>query len=266
MGQIWAALLQLVFQLDKLAGTSTSAAAPTLLLAPVPFWVSFIYPFEMVLIGGTLGGLIFGLYLMVTYIFGKVNCDWLFSSQRRDGFGLPSELRHGQWNDVRVVTRPGRGHARVISLHKPGVRNARAHLRFERDRPSVRGEQPIHRGLVTDVGVHVAIPLDGVLEPFPSPRRAAVVAEEIAPHVVVDADDVEALAGEEPRRLGSDEAGRAGDDYDRHALSWRVPSPKIGSSTDRLSFNHANTSSSVVSMVRVGDQPMAPVTSVLSEM
>ena len=59
---------------------------PTLLLAPVPFWVSFIYPFEMVLIGGTLGGLIFGLYLMVTYIFGKVNCDWLFSSQRLDGY------------------------------------------------------------------------------------------------------------------------------------------------------------------------------------
>ena len=58
----------------------------TLLLAPVPFWVSFIYPFEMVLIGGTLGGLIFGLYLMVTYIFGKVNCDWLFSSQRLDGY------------------------------------------------------------------------------------------------------------------------------------------------------------------------------------
>jgi hypothetical protein len=73
-------------QLDKLAGTSNSAAAPTLLLAPVPFWVSFIYPFEMVLIGGTLGGLIFGLYLMVTYIVGKVNCDWLFSSQRRDGY------------------------------------------------------------------------------------------------------------------------------------------------------------------------------------
>jgi hypothetical protein len=72
--------------LDILAGTSASAAAPTLLLAPVPFWVSFIYPFEMVLIGGTLGGLIFGLYLMVTYIFGKVNCDWLFSSQRLDGY------------------------------------------------------------------------------------------------------------------------------------------------------------------------------------
>ena len=52
----------------------------------MPFWVSFIYPFEMVLIGGTLGGLIFGLYLMLTYIFGKVNCDWMFSSQRLDGY------------------------------------------------------------------------------------------------------------------------------------------------------------------------------------
>ena len=36
----------------------------------------------MVIIGGILGGLIFGLYLMVTYVFGKVNCDWIFSSQR----------------------------------------------------------------------------------------------------------------------------------------------------------------------------------------
>jgi hypothetical protein len=64
-----------------LPGTGTGPPA-TLLLAPVPFWVSFVYPFEMVIIGGTLGGLIFGLYLMLAYVVGRINCDWIFSSQR----------------------------------------------------------------------------------------------------------------------------------------------------------------------------------------
>ena len=54
----------------------------TLLWAPVSFWADAIYPVEMVLIGGTIGGLIFGLYLMGTYILGRINSDWIFSSQR----------------------------------------------------------------------------------------------------------------------------------------------------------------------------------------
>jgi hypothetical protein len=32
------------------------------------------------------GGLIFGLYLMLTYIFAKINYDWLFSSQRNGNY------------------------------------------------------------------------------------------------------------------------------------------------------------------------------------
>jgi len=54
----------------------------TLLLAPASFWVDAIYPVEMVLVGGILGGLVFGLYLMLSYIIGRINCDWIFSSQR----------------------------------------------------------------------------------------------------------------------------------------------------------------------------------------
>ena len=68
-----------------LPGTGVGPPA-TLLLAPVPFWVSFVYPFEMMLVGGTLGGLIFGLYLMLAYIVGRINCDWIFSSQRIAGY------------------------------------------------------------------------------------------------------------------------------------------------------------------------------------
>jgi hypothetical protein len=68
-----------------LSGVSADGSQ-TLLFAPIPFWVSFVYPFEMVLIGGTLGALIFGLYLMLTYVLGKVNCDWIFSSQRIAGY------------------------------------------------------------------------------------------------------------------------------------------------------------------------------------
>jgi len=58
----------------------------TLLLAPVTFWAGAVYPVEMVLVGGVVGGLIFGLYLMLTYIFAKINYDWLFSSQRNGNY------------------------------------------------------------------------------------------------------------------------------------------------------------------------------------
>ena len=58
----------------------------TLLLAPVSFWNEVFFPVEMVLIGGVLGGLIFGLYLMLTYIVGRINCDWLYSSQRNANY------------------------------------------------------------------------------------------------------------------------------------------------------------------------------------
>src|SRR5207248_1580125 len=54
----------------------------TLLLAPASFWADAVYPVAMVLVGGILGGLIFGLYLMLSYIIGRINCDWIFSSQR----------------------------------------------------------------------------------------------------------------------------------------------------------------------------------------
>jgi hypothetical protein len=72
-------------KLTWLSGSDVDGPA-TLLFAPIQFWVSAAYPFEMVFIGGTLGGLIFGLYLMLTYVVGRINCDWIFSSQRIAGY------------------------------------------------------------------------------------------------------------------------------------------------------------------------------------
>jgi hypothetical protein len=72
-------------RLNWLPGSDPTAPA-TLLFAPVSFWAAAVYPIEMVLVGGTLGGLIFGLYLLLTYIFGKINDDWLFSSQRNGNY------------------------------------------------------------------------------------------------------------------------------------------------------------------------------------
>jgi len=54
----------------------------TLLWAPVDFWVRAVYPIEMIVLGGLVGGLIFALYLSLAYGIGKVNADWVFSSQR----------------------------------------------------------------------------------------------------------------------------------------------------------------------------------------
>jgi hypothetical protein len=59
-----------------------SGAAVTVLWIPMEFWARTVYPIEMIPIGGLLGGLIFAIYLSLAYGLGKVNADWIFSSQR----------------------------------------------------------------------------------------------------------------------------------------------------------------------------------------
>ena len=46
------------------------------------FWARIVYPIEMIVLGGLLGALVFAIYLSLAYGLGKVNCDWVFSSQR----------------------------------------------------------------------------------------------------------------------------------------------------------------------------------------
>ena len=52
------------------------------LKVPMEFWVSIVYPIEMIVLGGLLGALVFAIYLSLAYGLGKVNYDWVFSSQR----------------------------------------------------------------------------------------------------------------------------------------------------------------------------------------
>ncbi len=53
---------------------------------PTFFWEQIILPFEMILIGGLIAGVIFGIYLAAGYILAGVNDDWAFSAQRSPNF------------------------------------------------------------------------------------------------------------------------------------------------------------------------------------
>ncbi len=53
-----------------------------LINVPMEFWARIVYPIEMIILGGLLGGLAFAIYLSLAYGLGKVNYDWVFSSQR----------------------------------------------------------------------------------------------------------------------------------------------------------------------------------------
>ena len=74
---------------------------------------------------------------------------------------------------------------------------------------------------VADIHCVVHVARDRALQLPELPRRRALLAEEHRPHVVVDADDLEAVPGEEPHAGGADEAGGSGDDGDVHS---RFPS------------------------------------------
>jgi hypothetical protein len=52
------------------------------LKVPMEFWARIVYPIEMIVLGGLLGALVFAIYLSLAYGLGKVNYDWVFSSQR----------------------------------------------------------------------------------------------------------------------------------------------------------------------------------------
>ena len=85
---------------------------------------------------------------------------------------------------------------------------------------------------VADVGV---LPAElGVLgdEPLGHVRGRGLGAEEAGPHVVLDADDVEALGDEVLDRLGADQAPGPRDDRYRH--SCLLPSPGGGVDVERL--------------------------------
>src|SRR5215472_12860997 len=62
------------------------------------------------------------------------------------------------------------------------------------------------------------IALDAALMRLAMPDRAGGRTEEHPAHIVVDADDIEALAGEEADRLAADQPRRARDDCYAHGF------------------------------------------------
>ncbi len=75
-------------------------------------------------------------------------------------------------------------------------------------------EELPHRRLVADVDGDMAIGRVGALQLAAVPVRRCGRPEEVLAHVVVDADDLKALVGEEAHRLRADQPGRAGHQYD----------------------------------------------------
>lgn len=79
---------------------------------PVEIWTRIAYIPQMVIIGGFAAGLVFGLYLTITYILGRVNTDWTFSAQ-----GSPDYR-----NFLRMKLEPNRLTIYPIGLDRPPQR------------------------------------------------------------------------------------------------------------------------------------------------
>ena len=86
---------------------------------------------------------------------------------------------------------------------------------------------------IADVRAHVRVArAELLLELLALPRRAGLLAEEHAAHVVVDAHDIHPEPGEVRRCLRANEAGRAGDDRDASLLApvaadYRLDCPTV---------------------------------------
>ena len=85
-----------------------------------------------------------------------------------------------------------------------------------RNGAAVTGEDRVNQRGIANVAVDVPIVLDLDFEALPAPRGARLVAEKDAPHVVVDADDVEPLGREKAHRFGPNQSCRSRYHYHAH--------------------------------------------------
>ena len=84
------------------------------------------------------------------------------------------------------------------------------------DRAAVPGEDPGQAVSIADVEVDMRVVLPKLLlETAPLPRRGGFLAEELAAHVIVNTNHVEAKSAEILSRGRTDEASRSGDDRHR---------------------------------------------------
>jgi len=82
---------------------------------------------------------------------------------------------------------------------------------------AVRRVATEHRALIANVDVAVAITHELDLRPLSTPNRAGLLAEKLAAHVIVDADDVQPPGGKKPSGLGPDQTHRASDYGNSHS-------------------------------------------------
>jgi len=88
-----------------------------------------------------------------------------------------------------------------------------------RDILSMAREHVGDGAFVADIGIDVTVARDALLEMSPGRLGRRRGAEEITPHVVVDADDVQAVLREQAGRLRANEPRRASDDGNAHAAT-----------------------------------------------
>jgi hypothetical protein len=115
-------------------------------------------------------------------------------------------------------------------LGRPVVRGLGRGVDDQADVAAQLGEERGQPVPVADVDLVVGVPVADLLgQAVQVPPGGAVLAEEVAAHVVVDADDVHAEAGEVPHRLGADQTGGSGhhDDIAHQTTSWREFGPRL---------------------------------------
>src|SRR5262249_36759875 len=87
------------------------------------------------------------------------------------------------------------------------------------DYANVRAEFPedfLHRRLVADIDGKMAVAGEVFFQPGARLRSGRLGAEKFGPHIVVDADELEAFARERTAGCGADQAGRSSDQGEAH--------------------------------------------------
>ena len=111
------------------------------------------------------------------------------------------------------------GEVRLRVLRRPVVGRLCRRVDHQGDVLAVPGEHGLDACRVANIDVVVAVGGHGRLEFATAPLGGGVVAEEGPPHVIVDADDVEALAAEEPHCFCADQARRSRYNCYAHEIS-----------------------------------------------
>jgi hypothetical protein len=98
------------------------------------------------------------------------------------------------------------------------VRWLRRRVNDERNFFAVFPKQCVHCVPVTHIAFNMSIILNRPFEQLAVPPRACFAPKEVLSHIVVDANDIEPLAGEVSHRRGADKAGTSGHNRQGHCF------------------------------------------------